>query len=160
MPSLSPNAHFSLVFHDYLASATAITYGAPSVTDVQRRHLTSAVKIRNPNLLIDVDVTPEGSDELMMLTVKLVLTVQLGTETGQTTAEQAEQWFKSFRALLSSDPAAFAAWNAWVGTLDDGYKIGWYVQDIVPQSPENDVNKDTNVLTLTAPYQVSSFWNN
>lgn len=160
MPALAPAAHFSLVFHDYLASATAITNSAPSLADVQRRHLTSTVKITNPNLIIDVEATPEGSDELMMLTVKLVLTVQLGTETGQTTAAQAEQWLKSFRALLSSDPAAFAAWDTWVGTLDDGYKTGWYVQDIVPQAPESDLNKDTNVLTLTAPYQVSSFWNN
>lgn len=160
MPALAPAAHFSLVFHDYLASPTAITCGAPSLAAVQRRHLTSTVKITNPNLFIDVEVSPEGTDELMMLTVKLVLTVQLGNETGQTTAEQAEQWFKSFRALLSSDPAAFDAWDTWIGTLDDAYKTGWYVQDIVPHATESDLNKETSVLTLTAPYQVSSFWNN
>jgi len=160
MPDLAPAAHFSQVFHDYLASATAITNGAPSTAAVQRRHLTSAVKITNPNLLIDVECAPEGTDELMMLAVKLVLSVQLGTETGQTTAEQAEQWFKSFRALLSSDLDAYAAWDAWVGTLEDDYKAGWYVLDIVPQATESDLNKETNVLTLTAPYQVSSFWNN
>lgn len=160
MPTLAPAAHFSQVFYAYLASDTAIACGAPSLDAVQRRHLTSSVKITNPNLLIDVEVIPEGSDELMMLTVKLVLTVQLGAENGQTTAAQAEQWFKSFRALLSSEPAAFTAWDTWIATLSDDYKAGWFTQDFVPQAPESEHNKDTNVLTLTAPYQVSSFWNN
>ncbi len=160
MPDLAPAAHFSQVFHDYLASAAAIAAGAPSLTAVQRRHLTSTDRITNPNLLIEVEASPDGTDELMMLVVRLVLTVQLGAETGQATAAQAEQWLQAFRALLSADPDAFAAWDAWIATLIDAYKTGWYVQHIVPQAVESDLVKETNVLTLTAPYQVSSFWSN
>ncbi len=160
MPALAPAAHFSKVFSDFLGSDIAIAAGAPALTDVQRRHLTSAVNITNPNLLIDVEVTPESSDEFLILTVKLMLTVQLGAEAGQTSAAQAESWFKSFRALLSDDPAAFAAWGAWIAALSDNYKDGWFAQYFVPQPTESELNKDTNVLTLTAPYTVSSFWNN
>jgi len=160
MPALAPAAHFSKVFSDFLGSDIAITAGAPSLTAVLRRHLTSAVKITNPNLLIEVEVSPESSDEFLILTVKLVLTVQLGDETGQTTAAQAETWFKSFRALLSDDAAAFAAWDAWIATLSDADKDGWFAQYFVPQATESEINKDTNVLTLTAPYTISSFWNN
>jgi hypothetical protein len=160
MPSLAPAAHFSKVFSEYLASTAALTYGAPTLDSVQRRHLTSTAPIRNPNLLIECDAAPDGTDEFLMLTIKLVLTVQLGTESGQTTAAQAETWFKTFRALLSPDPDAYAAWDIWIGTLSDADKAGWYAQNFIPQATESDENKETNLLTLTAPFQVTSFWSN
>ncbi|WP_395734097.1 hypothetical protein [Prosthecobacter sp.] len=160
MPSLAPAAHFSKVFHDFLSSAAAITYGAPALATVQRRHLTSEGAIINPNLLVECEANPESTDELLMLTVKLSLTVQLGTETGQTTAAQSEQWLKAFRALLGQGIDAWNAWDIWISTLSDADKAGWFVQQIMPEKTESDLNKDTNVLTLTAPYTVSSFWNN
>ena len=160
MPSLSPAAHFSKVFSDYLSSAAALAAGAPTLDAVQRRHLTSTVAIINPNLLIEVEANPNGTDEYQILTVKLVLTAQLGTESGQTTSAQAETWLQAFRALLSSDPAAFDAWDAWTSTLSDDDKAGWYAQNYVPQAAERELNEATNVLTLTAPYLVTAFWNN
>ena len=160
MLALAPAAHFSKVFSDYLSSAAALAAGAPALDAVQRRHLTSAVAIINPNLLIEVDASPEGTDEYQTLTVRLVLTAQLGTETGQTTSAQAETWLQAFRALLGSDPDAYAAWDDWTGTLSTEDKAGWYVQNFVSQATEKELNENGNVITLTAPYQVTAFWNN
>jgi hypothetical protein len=159
MPALAPAAHFSKVFSDYLASAAALQYGAPALLTVQRRHLTSTDAITNPNLLVEVEANPESTDEFLSLNVKLTLTVQLGTETGQSTSTQAETWLQAFRALLSNDPDSRDAWDIWVSTLTTEEKTGWNVQQILPEKTESDHNKDTNVLTLTAPYTISSFWN-
>lgn len=160
MPSLSPPAHFSKVLHDYLSSAAALEYGAPALATVQRRHLTSTDPITHPNLLVEVEANPESTDEFLLLNVKLTLTVQLGTETGQTTSTQAETQLQAFRALLSNDPDARTAWDMWISTLTTEEKTGWNIQQILPEKTESDHNKDTNVLTLTAPYTISSFWNN
>lgn len=159
MPAKAPAAHFSQVISDYLSSAIAVSYGAPATTAVQRRHLTTTVAVTNPNLLITADVDPQSSSELLMLNVSLVLTVQLGVETGQTTEAQAQTWMQSFRALLSSDPEAYDAWDQWVGTLTTEQKAGWYLQSFWPQALERSLDAESNVLTLTAPYQMVSFWN-
>lgn len=159
MPALSPPAHFSKVLHDYLSSAAALEYGAPALAAVQRRHLGSTDPITNPNLLIEVEANPESTDEFLLLSVKLTLTVQLGPETGQTTSTQAETQLQAFRALLSNDPDSRTAWDMWISTLTTQEKTGWNLQQIIPEKTESDHNKDTNVLTLTAPYTISSFWN-
>lgn len=161
MPATSPAAHFSKVFSDYLASAIALGYtGIPSLAAVPRRHLTSTVAITNPNLMVECEAAPESTDTLLTLDLKLVLTVQLGAESGQTTSTQAEAWLQAFRSLLSSDPAAYDAWDQWLLTLTDAERDGWYVQAIYPQTIQSDLAQETNLLTLTAPYQIVSYWNN
>lgn len=159
MPALSPPAHFSKVFSDYLSSAAALEYGAPALATVQRRHLGSTDPITNPNLLIEVEANPESTDEFLLLNIKLTFTAQLGPETGQTTSTQAETQLQAFRALLSNDPDSRTAWDMWISTLTTEEKTGWNLQQILPEKTESEHNKETNVLTLTAPYTISSFWN-
>lgn len=160
MPATSPAAFFSEKIHDYLSSQTALDYGAPALLTVPRFHLGSTAAITNPHLMVKAEADPDSTDTLLTVTLVLELIVQLGTETGQTTAAQAEAWLYAFRALLSPDPDAIQAWDTWTTTLTDAEKDGWYVQQIWPQTTGRDLNETTNVLTLTAPFQIVSYWNN
>lgn len=155
---LSPAAQFSLIFSDFLSSATAIAAGAPSTTALQRRHLTSAVAITPKSLLVDCEADPDSTDSFLTLTLTLKLEATLGTETSQITRTQAETWLQALRALLDNSDEAVAAWNTWIALQTDDYKSGWSLQAIYPKTTEHDLAEDKNVLTLSAPYTLTAFW--
>lgn len=159
MPLTTPACHFSKALSDYLRSPLALEYGVPATATVQRRHLLTTGPITNPNLLIESEADPGSSDTLITVSVRLVLTVQLGLETGQTTEEQAQLWLQTFRSLLSPDIDAVGIWDAWTQTLTNPQKDGWYVQSIWPQPTERELDEATGLLRLISAHQVVSYWN-
>lgn len=159
MPSTSPAAHFSTVFADYSVSAAALAIsGVPTAAQVQRRTHSSADAITNPHVLFEVEVDPESSDTLLTLALKINLTISVGTETGQTTREQAFAWLQALRTLLDDDHRS--TWQTFIETKSDAYRLGWHIQSIWPETIADDYAADKNLLTLTAPFTVVSFWNN
>lgn len=159
MPSTSAADHFSAVFADYSASAAALAVsGVPAVADVQRRTHTSADDIVNPHVLFEVTVDPEQTDTLLTLTLNIRLKVQIGTETGQTTRAAAHAWLQALRSLFDDDH--ITTWDAFLAAQTDGYKNGWHIQSVWPQAIADEYGEDKALLTLTAPFQIISYWNN
>lgn len=159
MPATSPADHFSTVFADYAASAAALAVsGVPTVLQVPRRSHSSADALTNPHVLFAVEVDPESADVLLKLTLNVKLTVQLGTETGQTTRAQAHAWLQALRTLLDDDH--LTTWAAFLAAQTDAYRLGWDIQAVWPQTITDDFDAAKNLLTLTAPFEIHSFWNN
>jgi len=159
MPSTSPAAHFSTVFSDYSVSAAALAIsGVPTANQLQRRTHADAGSITNPHLLFEVEVDPESIDTLLTLSLKLHLIIAAGTESGQTTREQAYAWLQALRTLLDDDHRD--TWQTFIETKSDAYRLGWHIQSIWPETITEDYTSEKNLLTLTAPFTIVSFWNN
>jgi hypothetical protein len=159
MPSTSPAAHFSAVFADYSVSAAALAVsGVPTAAQVQRRTHTSADAITNPHVIFEVEVDPESSNTLITLTLKLQLVIAIGSESGQTLRTQAFAWLQALRTLLDDDHRS--TWDTFIAAQNDAYRLGWHIQSIWPETIAEDYTSEKNLLTLTAPFTVVSFWNN
>ena len=158
MPSTTPADHFSTVLADYSASAAALAItGVPTASQLQRRTKTSADAITHPHVLFDTDVT-ETSGSLLTLQLNLTLTAHLGTETGQTTRAQAFAWLHALTTLLDDDH--LTTWTTFNEAQTDAYRLGWHIVSIFPQPPTEDYDEPKSLLTLTAPFQLTAFWNN
>lgn len=159
MPSTSPAAHFSTVFADYSISAAALAVsGVPTASQVQRRTHSSADVITNPHVIFEVEVDPESSDTLLTLSLKINLVIAIGAETGQTLRTQAFTWLQALRTLLDDDHRD--TWQTFIEAQNDAYRLGWHIQSIWPETIAEDYTAEKNLLTLTAPFTVVSFWNN
>ena len=159
MPSTSPAAHFSTVFADYSASAAALALsGVPSASQLPRRTHSSSSALTHPHALFEVEVDPESADTLLTLTLNLRLQINVGTETGQTTRTQAHAWLQALRRLLDDDQRG--TWQTFIQAQTDAYRAGWDIQAIYPGTITDDYNEEKTLLTLTAPFQVVTFWNN
>ena len=159
MPSTSPAAHFSTVFSDYSTSAPALLIsGVPTASQVQRRTHSSADAITHPHVLFEVEVDPDSADTLLTLTLNLKLQIHIGTETGQTTRAAAHAWLQALRSLFDDDHRT--TWQTFIEAQTEGYRTGWDIQAIYPQTITDEFSEDKSLLTLTAPFQVVTFWNN
>jgi hypothetical protein len=159
MPSTSPAAHFSTVFSDYTASAAALDVsGVPTASQVPRRPHSSSDVLTHPHVLFEVEVDPESADTLLTLTLNLKLQINIGTETGQTTRAQAHAWLQALRSLFDDDHRD--AWQTFIEAQTDDYREGWDIQAVWPQTITDKFNEEKTLLTLTAPFQVVTFWNN
>jgi hypothetical protein len=159
MPSTSPAAHFSTVFADYTSSAAALAVsGVPSVSAVPRRMHSSATALTHPHVLFEVEVDPESADTLLTLTLNLRLQINIGAETGQTTRAAAHAWLQALRSLFDDDHRT--TWQTFIESQSDSYREGWHIQAIYPQTITDDYDEAKSLLTLTAPFQVVTFWNN
>lgn len=159
MPSTTPGAFFSAVFADYSVSAAALAVsGVPTAAQVQRRTLTTSDAVVNPHALFAVEADPDSSDVLIKLSFDLTLTAHLGTETGQTTRTQAQAWLQALRLLFTEDHRS--TWQTFIESQTDEYRLGWNVQAIWPQPVTQEMEEEKNLLTITAPYEVYTFWNN
>jgi hypothetical protein len=159
MPSTSPAAHFSTVFADYSASDAALALsGVPSASQLPRHTHSSSSALTHPHALFEVEVDPESADTLLTLTLNLRLRINIGTETGQTTRTQAHTWLQALRRLLDDDQ--LGTWQTFIQAQTDAYRAGWDIQAIYPGTITDDYNEEKTLLTLTAPFQVVTFWNN
>lgn len=159
MPSTSPALHFSTVFSDYSTSAAALAVsGVPTAAQVQRRTHTSADAITHPHVLFEVEVDPDSTDILLTLTLNLRLQIHIGTETGQTTRAAAHAWLQALRSLFDDDH--IDTWQTFIELQTTGYREGWDIQAIYPQTITDEFSEDKSLLTLTAPFQVVTYWNN
>lgn len=159
MPSTSPAAHFSTVFRDYSISAPALAVtGVPSASAVQRRTHSTADAITHPHVLFEVEVDPDSTEGLLTLTLNLKLQISIGTETGQTTRAAAHAWLQALRILLDDDHRT--TWQTFIEAQTEGYREGWDIQAIWPQTITDEFSEDKSLLTLTAPFQITTFWNN
>lgn len=159
MPSLLPSAHFSSVFADFSVSTGALAVSnVPTASQVQRRTHSSSDAVTNPHVLFEVEVDPESSQSLLTLDLSIRLTVDVGTETGQTTREQAQTWLQALASLLDDDRRS--VWTAFIEAQTDAYREGWNIQAVWPRPLTNEYNEDANLLVLIAPFEVRSFWNN
>mgnify|MGYP006946109273 CR=1 FL=1 len=159
MPSTSPAAHFSTVFSDYSVSTPALAVsGVPSASAVQRRTHSTADAITHPHVLFEVEVDPDSADTLLTLTLNLKLQISIGTETGQTTRAAAHAWLQALRSLLDDDHRS--TWQTFIEAQSNDYRTGWDIQAIYPQTLTDEFSEDKSLLTLTAPFQVVTYWNN
>jgi hypothetical protein len=159
MPSTSPAAHFSTVFADYTASTPALAVsGVPSASAVPRRTHSSSSALTHPHAMFEVEVDPDSADTLLTLTLNLKLEVSIGSETGQTTRTQAHAWLQALRSLFSDDH--LTTWQTFIEAQTDAYREGWHIQAIYPQTITDDYDEAKSLLTLTAPFQLVTFWNN
>jgi len=163
MPSTTPTtpaAHFSTVLRDYSISAAALAItGVPTAAQVQRRTQTTADAITNPHVLFDCTVTDDSGDgTLLTLDFKLVLTGHIGTETGQTTRAQAFAWLQALRTLFDDDHRT--TWQTFNDAQTTDYRLGWDIQSFWSQPVTEDYDETKSLLTLTAPFQLVTFWNN
>lgn len=159
MPSTLPSSHFSGVFADYTSSATALAVsGIPTLSQLPRLHAESTAAVTHPHVCMKVEATPESTDVLLDLDFKMELTCQIGTETGQTTREQAMAWLQALRTLFDEDHRS--TWQTWIELQTDEYRSGWQIEAIWPQAIVADYTEDKNLLMLTAPFQVKAWWNN
>lgn len=159
MPSTTPADHFSTVLADYSASdpALAVT-GVPTASQLQRRTKTSADAITHPHVLFDTDLTDTSADVLITLQLNLTLTAHIGTETGQTTRAQAFAWLHALTTLLDDDH--LTTWQTFIESKSSDYRLGWHIQSLFPQPTTEDYDEAKALLTLTAPFQLTAFWNN
>lgn len=159
MPSTLPSAHFSSVLADYSVSAGALAVSnVPTAAQVQRRTHASADAITNPHVMFEVEVDPDSSQSLLTLDFTMRLVADVGTETGQTTRTQAQTWLQALATLFDDDRRS--VWQAFIEAQTDAYRQGWDIQAIWPRPLTIEYNEDMTLLTLTAPFQVSSYWNN
>lgn len=159
MPSTLPAAHFSGVFADYSVHAAALAVSnVPTASQVQRRTHASADAIRHPHVIFAVEVDPDSSQSLLTLDFSLNLVVDVGTETGQTTRTQAQTWLQALASLFDDDHRT--TWQTFIEAQTDAYRLGWDIQAIWPRTLTSEYNEEMTLLTLTAPFQVSAFWNN
>lgn len=159
MPSTTPAAHFSTVFSDYTLSAAALAVsGVPSASQLARRTHTSADALTHPHVLFEIETDPDSADTLLTLTLNLRLQISIGTETGQTTRQQAQAWLHALRSLFGEDH--LTTWQTFIEAQTSDYREGWDIQAIWPQTISDEYDEAKSVLTLIAPFQVVTFWNN
>lgn len=158
---MTPSARFSTILADYLSSATALAIsGVPSLTALPRRSLTSTGVIKPPYLLVHVEEDPDSADSLLTLKVQLRHFSTLGAAADNATLRAtAHTQLQALRSLLADTDTAKTTWDIWIALQTTDYKTGWQLQQLWPQTTNEETDKDTNLLTLTAPYDLVTFWN-
>lgn len=157
---MTPAARFSTILVDFLSSDIAIAAGAPALADLPRRSMTAATQITHPHVIVHVEEDPDSGDALLNLKLELRHKSQIGAEADlNTTRSTAHTQLQALRALLADTAAARAAWDAWIVTQTEDYRDGWSLQQIWPQTVTTEHDAEKNILTLTAPYDLITFWN-
>ena len=117
---------------DYLSLAASTSAGVPDPASVPIRSQDHAGNSVAPQLTVRAEIT-ESSGRLRTVSIMPVLTVALGTGTGQVTRAQASTWMEAVDQRMS-DQSAFMAY---VATLSEATRTGWMIAAwSAPSGPE------------------------